>query len=638
MATPNSINFFQPGTDAAVDQNQLLRQREIAALMMKQGMTPQQGQMVSGHFVAPSALSYVAQLANAAGGAYMNRNADAKERQIAEQLRARNAQEAQEFMSAAQGSPAQPGRSIAPLTPNDDEGNAMPVAQAQGTPAVPADMSRAIAIALNAQNPTLAGMVPGMMKQQMEDASFQNVVRAAGGGAPGASMPDGAPPAAGGGTSGPPMAGGNTFGLDPAAFAFSQSKDPRAVAIAKMIQENSKPIALAEGGTALTRGPNGQLSPGYIAPKTEPGIGVVPVPGQPGQFQANPVQNYAQAKANIAGLTAAAEGAERDKFATPIVVQSASGPRLMTPAQARAEAQGSAPPPAMMGAGAPANYRTEPDMKTQAGGGGFNNPAAAANITGAADREIASIQKDLATKPLDPSSRQMLQQQLDDLQKQRQAVAPDAAQAQPTPGAGRGVQGGAGIPLESESSSAYNKERAKGFAEQAGKIQTSGSQAASTLRNLDQLETLYKDPNVAKGALAENISGLKNLGASFGVDMKGLSSEQAAEAITNKMSLEARSTADGGGMPGAMSDADRNFLKNMQPGLNKTAEGRALIIDAARKTAQRQLDVARMATEYEQTNGRLDAGFDKVVRDYAAKNQLFTQPKKGGGFRVLSVQ
>lgn len=91
-------------------------------------------------------------------------------------------------------------------------------------------------------------------------------------------------------------------------------------------------------------------------------------------------------------------------------------------------------------------------------------------------------------------------------------------------------------------------------------------------------------------------------------------------------------------MPGAMSDADRKFLANMQPGLTKTPEGRAKIIDASKKVAQRQIDMANMARQYEQDHGQLDLGFDKMLSDYAAKNQMFTQATKGGGFKILGVR
>lgn len=250
---------------------------------------------------------------------------------------------------------------------------------------------------------------------------------------------------------------------------------------------------------------------------------------------------------------------------------------------------------------------------------------------GAIDREIDKLKADLP-KLKSPQERAMFEQEIERLTAQKAQYGFQGA------GAGRGGQGGPGIPVQSEEDKAYGTARAKAFADQATGYQKAAQQASSTLRNLDELRTLYADPNVAKGALAENISGLKSIGASFGIDMKGLSSEEAAQAITNKMALDFRSTADGGGMPGAMSDADREFLKALTPNLSKSPEGRAKIMDAAQKVAQRQIDVARLASQYEQQHGRLDAGFDKVLQDYAAKNRMFTQAQPGGGFKILKVR
>jgi hypothetical protein len=616
MAGPNTVNFFQPGTDAAVDQSQIQRQRLLAQMLAQRSTESPQGQMVGRHFVAPGALSYVNQIAQALGGKYIGDKADTQEREMGQRLQAQRAAEAQAITGALTGTPGMSREVDGPAAP----GQGAPMQEMPGTPA---DPSRAMALALQSQNPQFQTLGNDLLKRQLDAAELQQALRSAGINAPGgaggapagaAQMGGGAGPEAGGAPAAQPSGGGLPPGISPQAFALTMARNPQAQALGKMIQETSKPINVTEGGTIFDP-VTGTVR--FTAPKTLPGINI-----QNGQGA--PVPGFQEAQARGAGLTAAAEAQARDQFAAPITVTSAGGPRLMLPAQARAEAQGG-PPPLGVGVGA-----TNPAERGMARAGVLDDDAAAA-----AKREIAAMQRDLQTKQLDEPSKQMLRGEIENLQGQLAAYQP---QSTPAAGAGRGAQGGAGIPLESEASSAYNKERAKGFADQAAKVQGSGMAAASSLRDLDQLETLYRDPNVAKGAIAENISGLKNLGASFGVDMKGLSSEQAAQAITNKMALASRSTADGGGMPGAMSDADRNFLKNLQPDLSKSPEGRAKIIDAMRKTAQRQIDVARMANEYEQKNGRLDAGFDKVVRDYAAKNQMFTEAKKGGGFRVIGVQ
>lgn len=75
------INFFQAPPDPAADPQGFSRARDMAALLMKQGAAPQQGQMAGQHYVAPSPYAYAAQLASGLAGGY-------KSRQLAEAQRA----------------------------------------------------------------------------------------------------------------------------------------------------------------------------------------------------------------------------------------------------------------------------------------------------------------------------------------------------------------------------------------------------------------------------------------------------------------------------------------------------------------------------------------------------------------------
>ena len=105
-----------------------------------------------------------------------------------------------------------------------------------------------------------------------------------------------------------------------------------------------------------------------------------------------------------------------------------------------------------------------------------------------------------------------------------------------------------------------------------------------------------------------------------------------------------RNPDSGMGMPGTMSDADREFLKASQLGLDKSPGGNKAMLMAARALKNRKLEVAKMADEYIEKNGALDPGFNRMVRDYAEKNPLFavqnpqpTQPPEGG-FKILGVK
>lgn len=64
--------------DFAAEQDTINRRRQLAQELMRTGMQSQQGQMISGHFVAPNALDRVL---NFAGGMLMdNRQAEAQKK------------------------------------------------------------------------------------------------------------------------------------------------------------------------------------------------------------------------------------------------------------------------------------------------------------------------------------------------------------------------------------------------------------------------------------------------------------------------------------------------------------------------------------------------------------------------------
>src|SRR4051812_49391931 len=100
MPQSTAANFFQPGTDAGIDANSILRQRKMAELLSQQSMQDQPGQMVSNHYVAPSKLGFVTQIAQALAGRYLGDQADSREAELGRQLRQRNTEEAQQFTRA----------------------------------------------------------------------------------------------------------------------------------------------------------------------------------------------------------------------------------------------------------------------------------------------------------------------------------------------------------------------------------------------------------------------------------------------------------------------------------------------------------------------------------------------------------
>jgi hypothetical protein len=209
------------------------------------------------------------------------------------------------------------------------------------------------------------------------------------------------------------------------------------------------------------------------------------------------------------------------------------------------------------------------------------------------------------------------------------AKTPEDAKSALTLATGAGVKVGGISVNPTEAEKAFDVKAAEDFVKDAATFRQSWSNATKMNGMLDTLDELYKDPNVTSGGLAENITGLKGIAASLNIDIKGKGSEDAIRSITNRFALELRNPSGGAGMPGAMSDSDRNFLASIPPSLANTKEGRALIAMTMRSVNNRDIQVAQLAQKFqEQNDGRLNINFQKSLRDWSDKNPLMSEDAK----------
>lgn len=173
-------------------------------------------------------------------------------------------------------------------------------------------------------------------------------------------------------------------------------------------------------------------------------------------------------------------------------------------------------------------------------------------------------------------------------------------------------------------SNAWEAENAKLFAKRYDAITSQAANSNEMLAMIDLAEgALNSGVRTGLGADAELT--LRQFGKAIGlnVDDEKLSGAEMIRAIQNRMSLIMRSPDAGMGMPGALSDRDIKFLKDSQIGIDKSPEGNRRMIKAFRALEMRKVEIARMADDYVMEHGRLDAGFNKLVREYAANNPLF---------------
>ena len=80
-----------------LQQQQILRQQKMAEMLMQQGMQQPQGQMISGHYVAPSIFQNLAGLANTFVGQRGIEKSDQAQLDLAKAIRAQNTDELNQF-------------------------------------------------------------------------------------------------------------------------------------------------------------------------------------------------------------------------------------------------------------------------------------------------------------------------------------------------------------------------------------------------------------------------------------------------------------------------------------------------------------------------------------------------------------
>lgn len=198
---------------------------------------------------------------------------------------------------------------------------------------------------------------------------------------------------------------------------------------------------------------------------------------------------------------------------------------------------------------------------------------------------------------------------------------------------GGGNVGGLGV-SQSPADKTYQDEAAKAAAEQYKQIQAAGFTAPNKIAKYQQLGQLLA--NHDGGRLSGAGMDLAQIGNSLGLKIdKNLPNKEAAQALTNELALALRNPSGGEGMPGAMSDADRQFLMSSVPNLSQSAEGRRQMVQMQTQVLQRQADVAKMARQWQQRYGRLDAAnpttgrsFFDNLQDWSGRNPLFAQPQQ----------
>lgn len=164
-----AANFFQPGFDEQTENQNIERQRKYAELLRQQSEQSPQGSMVSGHYVAPSFTQGLAQMLKAYQGGKGMREADARQKALAEAVRGRQTEEMGQFAKLMGGAPAQATGQTYQTGANEmgDEAATVP----QYSAATPGDPRAAYQFAAGAKTPGLAQAgLQGLMQMPVLEA------------------------------------------------------------------------------------------------------------------------------------------------------------------------------------------------------------------------------------------------------------------------------------------------------------------------------------------------------------------------------------------------------------------------------------------------------------------------------------
>ncbi|MEM8647200.1 MAG: hypothetical protein AAGF86_12755 [Pseudomonadota bacterium] len=169
----------------------------------------------------------------------------------------------------------------------------------------------------------------------------------------------------------------------------------------------------------------------------------------------------------------------------------------------------------------------------------------------------------------------------------------------------------------------FDETTGKKLGEDALMIAQAGASASGRIGTLKRMQTALK--TTATGFGQKQLLNVRKAAKTLGFDVGNVGEAETLQALGNQLALELRNPSGGAGMPGAMSDKDREFLVSSVPGLDKTPDGNRKLIDYAIRVEERKQQVAKFATQYRKENqGRLDIGFYDALAQWSEQNPLFT--------------
>ena len=146
------------------------------------------------------------------------------------------------------------------------------------------------------------------------------------------------------------------------------------------------------------------------------------------------------------------------------------------------------------------------------------------------------------------------------------------------------------------------KEIGKAFGKKFTTINSAAESAIKNQSNIATIETLIQQPDLKTGYFGELRTSAGKLASEFGLnfDFQNVGAAEVLSATTGKLVLEGLSN-----FKGSISDGERQFVKDINPGLNMSKEGISANIALQKKGNDITLKYNEEANDWVERNGGL---------------------------------
>lgn len=157
-------------------------------------------------------------------------------------------------------------------------------------------------------------------------------------------------------------------------------------------------------------------------------------------------------------------------------------------------------------------------------------------------------------------------------------------------------------PLMAAGETEEQKEIGKAFGKKFTTINSAAESAIKNQSNIATIETLIQQPDLKTGYFGELRTSAGKLASEFGLnfDFQNVGAAEVLSSTTGKLVLEGLSN-----FKGSISDGERQFVKDINPGLNMSKEGISANISLQKKGNEITLKYNEEANDWVERNGGL---------------------------------